>query len=157
MAAYKRYTVFPVIFQCFSLNGEFYHTQSHELNRSGSLARSPPLCVCVITGESSRGCARLSITIAINSNDSELIADPRPQALQRYCNRLAAGRDESDKGIPHSLICIERRGGCITVWSTKTRVPHWKTVPMSAWAQSKFKTVNVHWCECIEDDYYYSW
>lgn len=40
--------------------------------------------VCVFTSESSRGCTWLSITIAINSDDSELVADPRPQALQRH-------------------------------------------------------------------------
>ncbi len=38
--------------------------------------------VCVFTSESSRGCTWLSVTIAINSDDSELIADPRPKALQ---------------------------------------------------------------------------
>ena len=65
-------------------------------------------CVSVFTSEGSRGCTRLSVTIAINSDDSELVADPRPQAFQRHRNRPAAGGDESDEGIPHSFIC---RGG----------------------------------------------
>lgn len=71
-------------------------------------------CVCarvsVFTSEGSRGCTRLSVTIAINSDDSELVADPRPQALQRHRNRPAAGGDESDEGIPHSFICREGEG-----------------------------------------------
>jgi len=68
------------------------------------------VCVCVFTSESGGGCARLSVTIAINSDDSELVADPRPQALQRDRNRPAAGGEEPDEGIPHAFICRAREG-----------------------------------------------
>lgn len=67
--------------------------------------------VCLFTSESSRGCAGLSVTIAINSDDSELVADPRPQALQRHGNGSAGGGEESDEGVPHSFICRTREEG----------------------------------------------
>lgn len=51
---------------------------------SSSVRVCARVCVSVFTSESSRGCTWLSITIAINSDDSELVADPRPQALQRH-------------------------------------------------------------------------
>lgn len=94
--------------QCFQLTRNSVILQSHKLDQPG-FVHWPDLhhCVCVFTSESSRGCARLSITIAINSDDSELVADPRPQALQRHWNRPTAGREESDKGVPHSFICRE--------------------------------------------------
>lgn len=61
-------------------------------------------CLCVFTSESCWGCAWLSVTVAINSDDSELVADSWPQALQRHCDRAAGGGEESDEGVPHSFI-----------------------------------------------------
>lgn len=89
----------------------------------------------MFTCKSHRGCARLSVTIAIDSDDSELVADPRPQALQRHGDRPAVGREESDEGIPNSLIC---RNPCFII------TDRW-IVLLDVSKNEKFKMLTVLW------------